>query len=324
MEYAKPHLTYEDQLNQLQARGLHCGDRELALRYLKTMGYYRFSAYAYPFRVLIPENLHPASPTQHRYDDFIDGARVEDAIALCEFDHKLRSIVMEGLRELELTLRVRVAYILGKRDLFGHVSTEHLEVKGDRQEERYEKWLEKYDKHVEKAGSTDFVKHFQFKYGGDLPVWIAMEVIDFGSLTQLVGFLNKNDRNQVAEEFGVRKGGDRITRWLQNLNVVRNMCAHHSRLWNAFVAFEIGAFPAAMVGPDLADVAKKPAEKKIYRSLAVLAYMLRESDPQTNWPSTLRTRVRKFPDIEGMNPTVSMGFPKGWEDQRLWLPAHQR
>ena len=59
MEYSKPHLTYAQQLAQLRGRGLECGQTDVAENVLRTVGYYRFSAYAYPFRELLPTGEDP-------------------------------------------------------------------------------------------------------------------------------------------------------------------------------------------------------------------------------------------------------------------------
>ena len=45
MSYPKPWLSLEQQLDNLQARGLHVSDRGKALRCLQRMGYYRLSGY---------------------------------------------------------------------------------------------------------------------------------------------------------------------------------------------------------------------------------------------------------------------------------------
>ena len=50
-KYAKPPLTFQEQLELLESRGLVVSDRALALRWLGRVNYYRLSAYLYPFRL---------------------------------------------------------------------------------------------------------------------------------------------------------------------------------------------------------------------------------------------------------------------------------
>ncbi len=48
--YARPHLSFAGQLEQLKQRGLIVADEASALAWLRRLGYYRLSAYWYPFR----------------------------------------------------------------------------------------------------------------------------------------------------------------------------------------------------------------------------------------------------------------------------------
>ena len=61
MQYDKPHLEISQQVEKLASNGLRISDRDRAARFLETVGYYRVSAYAYPFRELLADKL--PSPT---------------------------------------------------------------------------------------------------------------------------------------------------------------------------------------------------------------------------------------------------------------------
>lgn len=52
--------------------------------------------------------------------------------------------------------------------------------------------------------------------------------------------------------------------------------------------------------------------------MALTAHLVKEIDPRSNWPSTLKTVVRKFPAIAGISPQTHMGFPENWQDLELW------
>lgn len=49
--YTKPALDHEDLVDRMIDRGLVVPDRDRTLRYLRHIGYYRFSPYLIPFRV---------------------------------------------------------------------------------------------------------------------------------------------------------------------------------------------------------------------------------------------------------------------------------
>lgn len=123
MKYDKPHLTYDRQLARLGDRGLSIADPAAAIADLKRIGYYRLSGYLYPFRL---PALSPAKHGPQRLDEFASGASFDDGVALHDFDRRLSHVLLDGLQQVEIGLRVRIGYTLGKHGALAHLSTEHL------------------------------------------------------------------------------------------------------------------------------------------------------------------------------------------------------
>jgi abortive infection bacteriophage resistance protein len=88
--YSRPHLTYEKQLDQLKSRGLAVTDDAAALAYLKRLGYYRLSAYWYPFRR--PDARDIKGKILSRKDEFIAGTTFQQAVELYVFDKRLKQV----------------------------------------------------------------------------------------------------------------------------------------------------------------------------------------------------------------------------------------
>lgn len=325
--YPKPHLSYEDQVATMVARGLECFDTEAAVALLKSVGYYRLSAYVYPFRELLhPDAQRQASPVHYRTDAIRDGVNLKHVEGLWRFDRKLRLLCLDAVETVEIGLRTKVAYVLGERDPFGHVHRGSLDSDICRAPVRrndpggldaFDDWMARYAALQTKARSEDFVRHNLYKYGEPLPVWIAVEFLDMGALVRLYGLLDKRDQNRIAKEVGV-SGGPLLAAWLEQINYVRNISAHHSRLWNRTLTYKTRRFNSAQVDPTLQHAAQSEPRDKAYLILAILAYLVRRLDPKANWPLTLRTHLRKFPDLPGLNVHDDMGFPEGWEDLPLW------
>ncbi|MFL6021741.1 MAG: Abi family protein, partial [Marmoricola sp.] len=126
MRYDKPHLPFDQQLQRIAARGMVYEDQKSATQSLKHIGYYRLSAYTFPFRRFsdLGEDGRPVGP---RPDAFQEGSRFEDAVALHDFDQKLRRCLANGLEEVEVGLRTQIAYTLGQADPFGHLNTASLD-----------------------------------------------------------------------------------------------------------------------------------------------------------------------------------------------------
>lgn len=325
--YSKPHLTFADQLAQLKQRGIECADDASALNVLHAAGYYRLSAYVYPFRGLLADGDARSSPAHHRSELIRDGTSFEQIEQLWRFDRKLRLTCLDGLETVEIGVRTQLAYVLGARDVFGHLERAHLDSEACSQpsrarsapsgEDEFDVWVGRYAKLQSGARTEDFVRHNILKYGDRLPIWIAVEFLDFGAVVRLFGLLERADQNSIARALDV-SDGRLLYKWLRVLNYLRNTAAHHSRLWNRTLTYKPGGFPANLVPPRLAHIATLEPRGKVYVSLALTAHLVRQIDPRSNWPSTLRTVVRKFPAIDGIKPETHMGFPENWHDLELW------
>jgi abortive infection bacteriophage resistance protein len=83
---------------------------------------------------------------------------------------------------------------------------------------------------MRRSRKEPFVSHYLESYQ-KLPIWVAIEIWDFGALSKLFSGLKQVDKDFIAAKYGVFSGDD-FAGWLRGLNFVRNVCAHHSRLWN--------------------------------------------------------------------------------------------
>ncbi|WP_054010623.1 Abi family protein [Arthrobacter sp. ERGS1:01] len=327
-EYDRPHLSFAEQAEVLESRGLDCSGCD-APAALSRIGYYRLSAYTYPFRKTLEPGDDGETPYQYRQPDFELGYKLTDALKLYEFDGSLRLLCMEALKTIEIGLRVHVAYVLGRRDRFGHLKIESLDQDAcgrllPEGNTAFDAWTARYDSLKRQANSEDFVRHYTLKYDGVLPIWVAVEVLDFGGVIRLYSLLNKADQNEVASYLGV-KNAQSLRTWLLSLGVVRNTSAHHSRLWNRSLTYNIGSFNPSIVEPELRHLRATLPNNKIYAPLAIMAYIITRIDPTTNWPRALKTKVsQKFPGLEAITPENAMGFPSGWRDLDLWNYSPQK
>ena len=112
--YAKPALTFEQQLAYLQARGLAVGAHADAITALASISYYRLSGYWYPMRRRAPDGKVSS--------EFETGATFEAVMNLYEFDRRLRLLVLDALERVEVSLRTAVTYHLGHRHEIGRAS----------------------------------------------------------------------------------------------------------------------------------------------------------------------------------------------------------
>jgi len=330
--YAKPYLSIAEQVALLQRRGMAVPDAAAAERWLYLVGYYRVSGYSYVWRQQQPG-------TQVRSDDFLPrGTQFQQVVDLYEFDRNLKQLILQGLERIEIMMRVRVGHTLGRRDTYGHENPACLDVEFTRQRLRrgrtlpslHHSWMEDAAKKQARS-KEDFVEHYRQRYGGHLPVWVVTEILDFGSLSYLYSGLLLPDRAEIALELDIVNvaglGNEAaLVNWMRTLNYVRNVCAHHSRLWNRNMDEKIAPKHLAAL-PELAHIANvattasvntpTSATTRVYAAIAVLTYLIEHSCPAPTWKSSLIAALTT--DLPATGRSLSeMGFPGNWASEPLW------
>lgn len=325
--YNRPWKSFDDQLSLLEARGLQVADRDWALRWLQRAGYYRLSAYWYPFRVFRHEQDAASGAIRTvRTDDFVPNTAFSDAVGLYLFDRKLRVLLADALERIEVSLRVQVAYRLGEGDTLAHLHDQNFHPTfRDRPDPRsrltvFAAWQQKYQGLVQRS-KEDFVKHYREKHGPDMPIWVAIEVWDFGAVSQLLAMMKVPDQQAIAAHYGLADW-QTFASWVRALSYLRNLAAHHSRVWNRNMVSE-PKMPATGQPAWCAQFARKRdllAKPFVY--LAIVRHMVEVICPGSQWRHRLADHLLDFP-LQASQRELSiaaMGAPDGWE---AWWRAEQ-
>lgn len=327
MSYLKSWLSLDQQLDQLQARGLHVSDRDKALSCIQRIGYYRLSGYWFAFRersMLCCElsGPHSGKPQDKgqllTLDNFKPGASFQNAVDLYVFDKELRLLATDALERVEIALRVDVSHTLGrldpfaylKRDLFHPLFSEVPHK--DRGLTRHHEWVTKHAQLISRS-KEEFVSHIKSKYGLPLPVWVACEVWDFGTMSTLFGGMREAEQDAISARYGVNNGRV-FASWLRSLNYLRNVCAHHSRLWNRNIVDQ-PKLPSVNEVSWVAPLANNGhALARCFLLLRILRHLLGVINPTSSWPARLKTHMESFPDLShlGLN-LAGMGAPADWQ-----------
>lgn len=288
--------AYEEQVDLLESRGMDVGDRDAALSQLQRVNYYRLSGYWYPFRKL---------EAGVRVDEFYAGTTLSDVVKLYEFDASLRAMTFSSLATIELVMRALLGHELGRIHECVHLEPSLLNARA--RGEPYRLWRQKYERSLAES-HEDFVGHHRNLYGGRLPIWAAVELLDWGGLTKLYGFSPRPVQDAVAECFRLR--APQLESWLKSLNIVRNVCAHHGRLFNRVFA----------LSPRLPSPGRYPALdsaapfSKTFGHLTLIQFML---DSQGLRRAGLPAAMRAFPEVR-IVPVGHTGAPGMWNESPLW------
>lgn len=296
--YLKPWLSWQDQVDLLQSRGMVITNTQAAIDFLQHTNYYRFSLYCVPFE-----------SSRHQ---FAKGTRFEHVQAACEFDRDLRDLVTEALEVVELDFRTAVAYRFGKQyGPFGHVDPKNFF-----ESKRFDhaEWIARLRSDA-KRSSEEFVRHFQDTYSEfpDLPIWVLAETFSFGGLSRMCSGMLKRDRKVIAQRYGLQPHN--WVSWLHHLTYVRNLCAHHARLWDRTWSIK-PQLPAARVWqpPHL------PGNSRLFATLLMLNYLMAHCPTvtgyATKWRSRVETLIDQPPDVT--NAADLIGLATDWKTHPLW------
>ena len=315
-ENHKEWKSFEDQLEILRSRGLEISDNDAAVRYLDRIGYYGLSGYWYPFR-----KLDADSKNSFRLNEFMEGSRFEDAVKLYVFDKKLRLLALDAIERIELAVRVDIAHLLGKKDIFAHENPECLHgnfakrsIKEGREGEgftEHQLWLVKHRELVKRSKNIPFVKHYLAKYQ-KLPIWVAIELWDFGCVSRLYAGMMHNDKEAISKKYGL-ENSKVFSGWLKSLNYIRNVSAHHGRLWNNNI-LELSRQDRSH------DFLKNVEHNRPFYYFCIMAILLSEICPNSSWASRFVQLCCDFP--EPSNKAVSLtdfGVVDGWEQAFIEL-----
>ena len=313
----KPWLSYKAQLAQLRERGLQVEDEAAALNYLARLGYYRLSGYWYPMRE-VDQQASAQQGKAVRSDRFVPGSHFQSVVQLYVFDKKLRLLALDALERIEMAVRVDVAHVLGKRDPLAHLKPEHLHGNFTKKviakgagagKTMHQMWLERFQQLQSQARKQPFVQHHLQAYGA-LPVWAAVEVWDFGLLSKLFAGMKYEDQQTIAHRYGA-VDGKAFGQWLRSLNMIRNVAAHHARLWNLNV-LELSPLPAGW------PTQLKPARPFFY--FCLMQHLLGRICPNSTWGERLMQVFRDdFPQtMQGVLNLSDFGLYPRWEGDFLW------
>jgi abortive infection bacteriophage resistance protein len=158
-------------------------------------------------------------------------------------------------------------------------------------------WRSTAQRRVDRArGRDEFVDHHYAVYGGQLPIWVLTDVLDFSDLSRLFAGLRSSDQRAIGDWFKVsplptasasqrRRWRDNhpLANWLEHLTVVRNICAHHGRLWNRTLtpigtSLRVRHLAGFAALPDRQDQVER-----VYGTICVITHLLDTVSPQHTW-----------------------------------------
>lgn len=317
--YRKPALTEADLLDRWQDRGLSLGDRYRAARYLRHIGYYRLSAYVRSF--------------EQQRDRLRDGTTFDDVLGLYIFDRKLRLLVLDALERIEVAMRAATGdhmslvggphWFQDRRHFANRAIHERLLRDVDRMvHEQLSRRAEEREPQEHSFASA--LEHYVTRYGQPSrpPSWLVLEELSLGSVRAIYSNLARQaDKSAIAETLGLR--APVLGSWLLTYQRVRNISAHHGRLWNR----GLGVYPMIPKStsiPWISDrelFSREPWRgQRLFPVLVSVQSALHTISPGSLWSDRLAGLLAAHPAV----PLAPMGIPSEWRSDPFWPQGEAR
>jgi Abortive infection bacteriophage resistance protein len=277
----KPPTTIAEQIDLLRSRNLIISDDSEAARILTRVNYYRLSAYMLSVK---------------RGDRFIDGTTLNNVLDLYEFDKMLRNLLMDMLEIIEVSFRTHIAYTHAHK----YGSLGYLDSTNFFRADRHKMFIEDLLRETARADEL-FVKHHKAKYGGQFPIWVAVELLSFGTLSKLYSNMKNEDQDGIAKEYYNNIPYKYISSWLQVLSYTRNICAHYGRIYDRRLKF----FPRLYS----ADAKVIKANDRVFAAIYVMKKLCLDERKWRSFVTRLRAAIDEYEDVLDM---ARIGFPEDW------------
>jgi len=299
MKFNKPATTFEEQVDLLESRGVIIHDKDTATHYLSHINYYRFGAYWLPFE------------SDHQSHQFKAGITFEDILNLYVFDRELRLLLLDGIERIEVSLRTQWAYHMAHQ----HGVHAHLDPDLSKNPRWHTSNLKSLQKELSRSDEV-FIHHYNNKYKEPAempPIWSACEVMSLGLLSRWYKSIKpEQTKTLIAKQYHLPSVI--VVSFIEHLAHVRNICAHHNRLWNRRMTKTMQIPNSKRLKPLTQNFNQDPKEqRKIYNTLVMIIYLMGIISPNNHWKKKLTTLISQH-NID----TKMMGFPDNWKLLSIW------
>ena len=303
--YTKAPTSIDDQANLLIQRGIVCADINAMKRHLKQIGYYRLGAYWLPFEL-------PPAQGQVRSKRFPVGTDFADIITIYQFDRDLRMMIMEAIERIEVVARSNwVTELTLSTNAHPHINSAWF-----RSQREHAGLLAQLYRSVDQ-NKEKFIRYYKTKYTApDIPpLWAVAETMSFGGLSKWVTATKNNAvKKRVAISMGLPNSAQ-LEGVLEALTYVRNICAHHNRLWNRRLVKRmpnIRRFQSSF--ERTAHNGQLQPDNLIYNVLVVILHICLHLNVDPTYKQRLKMLVGNVTDAQ----RSAMGFPADWETRPAW------
>ncbi|WP_239026651.1 Abi family protein [Novosphingobium decolorationis] len=216
---------------------------------------------------------------------FVPNTTYQHILRLYECDMRLRDACFAAVGQFEILLRNAISETLS--DAFG--SHPYYELGAFKDAVANLSAIQTFGK-VYVSSKDQRAKHYKETYSEPAlpPIWTMKEFLTFGASSVIYKSLEGSLKTKIATQFGV--SSDQVfTHWLDCLVDLRNMCAHHDRLFNR-------SFQKQPSRLRRAGIPAAPPQK-LKAILECLDYLMEQRGAKISIVLKVQRIIAKFPEM---------------------------
>ncbi|MBW2647897.1 MAG: Abi family protein [Deltaproteobacteria bacterium] len=295
----KPTRTIAEQLQLLKDRGMLFRDEDKALSQLQNISYYRLKGYWWDMQI---------DRINHTFND---NTYFEDVVERYNFDRQLRLILFDAIERIEIALRTKLIYHLSLSYGSTWYKREELFVDSDKHFEHVEQLEREFG-----YSQEIFIKDHKRRYPNENPeAWKILEIASMGTLSKFYKNLDHQlpEKAQIANEMGLNLHSE-LSSWLESVTYIRNIIAHHSRLWSRNMVKRpvdtLNNPTDVWFDRPLVDVQKK----KAFLIISIMVFLCDHVFPENGIKDKILNLIANYPNV----PVYKIGFLNNWDQAPIW------
>jgi abortive infection bacteriophage resistance protein len=283
-------------------------DESLSYERLQNISYYRLKGYWWE---------EQKDRTRHL---FRPGTCFENILERYDFDYQLRLILFSGIARIEIALRSKMIYHLSLSYgslwyLDPHLFETSVKTKNGISKTTHLHTLDDLNRELQRSQEIFIREHLRRYPTEAADSWIILEIASLGTLSKLYKSLRINlaERGVIAKELGITSPS-LFTGWLEAITFIRNLIAHHARLWSRVMLIRPGMQLSHPDKPWFNRPLKRAQLYQLFSVISCMVYLCAHLDKSESMKQQVLSLIRNHPGI----PIYKYGFFNDWEAEPLW------
>ncbi|MCK5589133.1 MAG: Abi family protein [Candidatus Pacebacteria bacterium] len=288
MRYTKLPKTVNEQIDLLKDRGLIIDDEKKARKFLENVSYYHLSIYFKYFQ-------------EKESNNFLNNIKFDDIKNIYIFDKKLRLLVSDILERIEQSFKSKIINTMSAKENKPFWISEYIYSKDDKVRDNIRGFLLEL-----RDSREEYIKSFYQKYTEDdfPPAWMIIESLSFGQTVMV--YKNLTSDNQKLISASCNNLSVALMRsWFHSFSYMRNICAHHGRLWNREMTIK-----PSLRYPKFRYLFTQMNQTKLFNYILLVLFVDSNFCNNQGFVNELENIIKKH-NID----TNYMGFPSDWKSR---------